>query len=689
MGAFLVRKMERKNKLKIGYVIKGYLTFPVVTAALFLALGILFMFISTTAGIVTLIIFAVYTAFTIVFVFINYKRLKDGLIRFARSYENAERQMIADFPMPYAITDIKGDILLCNANFSKFYSPEDEQINICDLFREITPEMLDFEEKFTDISILYDARNYRVNIRKLKIDRRIIDKKIAIPPRNDLNLYAVYLFDETEIVNMMQLTKEEEMVVASIYIDNYEETIEQATDVKKSLIVAMVDRAINKYFQDIGGIVRKMEKDRYFAIFKHKYLGKFQRDKFEILDIIRAIDSGTEIPITLSIGLGVGDDYLQNSENARLALELALGRGGDQAIIRDNERIYYYGGKTKQAEKNTKVKARVKATALKEIFGSVDKVVIMSHKVCDIDGFGAAMGIYRAAKMLGKSAYVVLNDLNNSVKPILDSFKADEDYKQAFIKSTDAKDYVDDNTALIIVDVNSVDRFECPELIDLTNTIVLIDHHRQGLEQLAKVSLLYQEPSASSASEMVTELLRYISGGVKLKKIEAEALFAGMLIDTDYFAKNTGVRTFEAAADLKKYGIDISKIKSLFNDSFAEMIAKASAMRTTKMLGEKYAIAVCKPDGLDNPTIVAAQVANELLSVNEVKASFVLINIDGIIYISARSENDVNVQLVMERMGGGGHLNIAGAQIKDSTIAESRKNLIITIRKMIEEGTLS
>ena len=680
--------MEKKNKLKIGYVIKGYLAFPIVTAALLLVLGIIFMFVSTTAGITTLVIFALYTLMSIFFIVLNYRRLKDGLIKFARSYENSERQMIADFPLPYVITDIKGDILLCNANFSKFYTPDDGQTNICELFHEITPEILDFEEKFIDVSIVYDARNYRVNIRKLNIDRRIIDRKIAIPPRNDLNLYAIYLFDETEIVNMMQQTKEEEMVVASIYIDNYEETIEQATDVKKSLIIAMVDRDINKYFQDIGGIVRKMEKDRYFVVFKHKYLSKFQRDKFEILDNIRKIDSGTEIPITLSIGIGVGEDYLQNSENARLALELALGRGGDQAIVRDNERIYYYGGKTKQAEKNTKVKARVKATALKELLGSVDKVVIMSHKVCDIDGFGAAMGIYRVAKTLGKSAYVVLNDLNNSVKPVLDAFKEDEDYKQAFIRNTEAEDYVDDNTALVIVDVNSVERFECPDLVDLTNTIVLIDHHRQGLEQLAKVSLLYQEPSASSASEMVTELLRYISGGIKLKKIEAEALFGGMLIDTDYFAKNTGVRTFEAAAELKKYGIDITKIRSFFNDSFAEMIAKSTAMRSTKVFAEKYAISVCKPDGLDNPTIVAAQVANELLNVTEIKASFVLINIEGTIYISARSENDVNVQLVMERMGGGGHLNIAGAQIKNSTLAETRKNLIITIRKMVEEGTL-
>lgn len=680
--------MEKQNKLKIGYVIKGYMTLPIVTAALLLALGIIFMFVSTAAGIITLIVFAVYVVITIFFVLINQRRLQDGLIRFARSYENLERDMIADFPLPYAVTDGEGDILVFNANFSKFYTPEDGETNICNLFHEITPELLKFEGKFTDIAIYYDSRNYRVNIRKLKVDRHIIDKKIAIPPRSDLNLYAIYLFDETEIVNMMQHTKEEEMVVASIYVDNYEETVEQAADVKRSFIVAMIDRDINKYFQDVGGIVRKMEKDRYFVVFKHRYLAKFQRDKFEILDNIKKIDTGTEIPVTLSIGIGVGDDYLQNSENARLALELALGRGGDQAIIRDDERIYYYGGKTKQAEKNTKVKARVKATALKELLGSVDRVVIMSHKVCDMDGFGAAMGIYRAAKNLGKNAYIVLNNLNNSVKPILDSFREDEEYKQAFIRNTDAEDYVDKNTALIIVDVNSVERFECPDLVELTDTVVLIDHHRQGLDQLAKVSLLYQEPSASSASEMVTELLRYISGGIKLKKIEAEALFAGMLIDTDYFAKNTGIRTFEAAAYLKKYGIDISRIRSLFNDSYAEMIAKANAMRTTKMFGGKYAIAVCKPDGLDNPTIVAAQVANELLKVIEVKASFVLVDVDGVIYISARSNNDVNVQLVMERMGGGGHINIAGAQVKDSTMAETRKNLILTIKNMIEEGIL-
>lgn len=680
--------MNQGKKIKIGYVIKGYFALPIATAALLLVLGIIFIFVAPTAGIITLIIFGVYTALTIFLIIINERRLVNGLIRFARSYENAQSEMMDDFPLPYAITDIKGDIVVYNKNFARFYTPDDGIENLCDLFHEITPDMLTFDGPFTDIAIVYDARNYRVNIRKLNIEKNILDSKIARLPRNDLNVYAVYLFDETEIVNMMHQAKAEEMVVASIYIDNYEESVEQAPDVKKSLIVAMVDRDINKYFTDVDGIVRKMEKDRYFVVFKHKYLSKFQRDRFELLDKVKVIDTGTEIPVTLSIGIGVGTDYLQNAESARLALELSLGRGGDQAIIRDGEKIYYYGGKTKQVEKNTRVKARVKSIALKELLNSVDKVVIMSHKVCDIDGFGSAMGIYRAAKSLGKSAYVVLNNLNNSVRPIQESFKADEEYKQAFIRSTEAENYVDQNTALIIVDVNSVERFECPELIDLTDTVVVIDHHRQGLDQIEKISLLYQEPSASSASEMVSEILRYISGGVKLKKVEAEALYAGILIDTDNFAKNTGVRTFEAAAYLKKYGIDIAKIKSWFNDSLDEMVAKADAIRTTQMLGGKYAIAVCQPDDLDNPTIVAAQVANELLKVNEIKGSFVLVDIDGTIYISARSMDEVNVQLVMERMGGGGHLNIAGAQIKDSTIEDTKKKLIFTIKKMIEEEIL-
>ena len=499
--------------------------------------------------------------------------------------------------------------------------------------------------------------------------------------------YDGYLFDETEIVRMVRKGVEEQTVVGSIYIDNYDETLEHSTDVKLSLVVAMVDRAVVSYFQNVEGVVRKLDKDRYFVAFKRRFLPVLQRSKFDLLDEVKKIETDSEMPVTLSIGIGVGADLTRNSENARQALELALGRGGDQAVVRDGERIYYYGGKTKQAEKNSRVKARVKAVALKEIILNHDKVVVMGHKVCDIDCLGAAIGIYRAAKTLGKKAYIVLNELANTVTPILDRIEEDPEYDGMFIYASAAPEYVDASTALVIVDVNKPDYFECPELIHRTKTIVLIDHHLQSGEKLETISLLHHEPTASSASEMVSELPQYI-GDVKMKKVEAEALYAGILLDTNNFSKNTGVRTFEAAAYLRKNGVDVARVKELFNDSMEDFKAKAETVRSAEIVEGRYAMAVCPTANIDNPTIVAAQVANELLDVSGIVGSFVLADINGRVYISARSKGDVNVQLAMERMGGGGHMNTAGAQIENSSIEDTKKKLNLTIKKLIEEGIL-
>ncbi len=676
-------KENGRIKIKIGYVLKGYVVYLCVIGILFLGLCIGLFFVNTKAALISLMAFVVFAVATAIFFSVNNKRLADGLIKFARNYESMERELIADFPMAYAVTDMEGEIILYNDYFGRLYDESPDAENLCDVFRELVPEDLKFEGVTHNISVIYDKRNYRLHIKKLPIDYNLLEERLVILPKIEDFLYTVYLFDETEIVNMVRKGLENQLVVGSIYIDNYEETLEQAADVKKSLIVAMVDRAVSNYFQNVGGIVRKMEKDRYFVAFKRKYISNFQRDKFDVLDEVKSIDTGTEIPVTLSIGIGIGEDYAKNAESARLALELALGRGGDQAVVRDGERIYYYGGKTKQVEKNSRVKARIKAIALRDVLMSKERVVIMGHKNSDVDSFGAAIGVYRAALTLGKKAYVILNDLSNNVEPVLQYFNEDPSYDKAFISPEEAENYVDNNTALVVVDVNKPDYFECPELVYRTKTIVIIDHHLQSGDKVDELALLYHEPTASSACEMVAEILQYISDEVKLKKIEAEAMYAGMLIDTNYFAKNTGVRTFEAAAFLRKNGVDVAKVKSMFNDSLEDVKAKAETVRTTEVIDGRFAIALCPSPN----TVVAAQVANELLDVSGIVGSFVLADINGKIYISARSTGDVNVQLVMERMGGGGHLNTAGVQLIGE-VEDVKKKVKLTIRKMIEEGAL-
>ncbi|MBR5931789.1 MAG: DHH family phosphoesterase [Lachnospiraceae bacterium] len=680
---------KKPKKIKIGYLLKGYVVFAIILGVVFLGLCVGLFFIDMkAAGIAFAVLVAMAIATVLFFHYVN-KRLAEGLIKFARNYENLEREMISDFPIPYAITDMTGDILIYNDYFSRLYSDTPGSNNLCDVFHELEAKDLVFEGITKNISVVYDNRDYRLHIKKLLVDNELLEEKLIILPRKELFVYTVYLFDETEIVNMVRKGIEEQMVIGSIYIDNYEETLEQETDVKKSFIIAMIDRAVSNYFQNTGGVVRKTETDRYFVIFKRKYLASFQRDKFDLLDEVKSIETDSGIPVTLSIGIGVGEDYLKNNESARLALELALGRGGDQAVVRDGERVYYYGGKTKQVEKNSRVKARIKAMALREVLVNQDRVVIMGHKNCDIDSFGAAIGIYRAARTLGKRAYIVIDMPTSSIQPILPFFLEDPEYKEVFLSPAEAGNYVNDNAALVVVDVNKPDYFECPELVYKTKTVIIIDHHLQSGDKIDNLALLHHEPTASSASEMVSEILQYIADDVKLKKIEAESLYAGMLIDTNHFSKNTGVRTFEAAAFLRKNGVDVARVKMMFNDSMEEAIAKAETIRTAEVVEGKFAIVVCPSEHLDNPAVVAAQVANDLLDVRGIEGSFALADIGGRVYISARSTGNVNVQLIMERMGGGGHLNTAGAQIAGSSVDEVKKQVKLTIRKMIEEGVLS
>ena len=680
---------DKKIKIKMGNVLKGYRVFPIIFGVIFLALTIILIFVDKKAALIAAIAFALYVIALVIFQLINNRKLMNGLVEFVNGYENVQNELISEFPIPYALLDYNGTIILSNSRFSKFYGGSAGEENIVELFKELKEDDLVFEGRENNISIVYDSRNFRLNIQKVKIPNELLQDSLFVVARKAGYLLAAYMFDETEIVNMMKQGVEQQMVIGSLYVDNYQDVIGNAQDVSKSLIIAQIDRTINDYFSRVEGVVTKIEKDRYFVVFKRKYLSQMQRNKFDILDEVKGLTPDEEMKFTISMGIGVGENYSKDYEYATLALELALGRGGDQVVVKEGERVYFYGGKTKQAEKNTRVKARVNALSLREIIKSHDHVVVMGHKMSDVDSFGAAIGIYKAAKSLGKRAHIVLNELNNAVQPVLERFMDLEEYAEGvFVSNDEAHKYVNKETVLVIVDVNKPDIFECPELVNMTNTVVLIDHHLQSGDRVDNLVLSYTEPTASSACEMVAEMLQYISDDVKLTKTEAEAMYAGILIDTDYFTKNTGVRTFEAAAYLRKSGIDVGMVNGLFRDSLEDVKIKAEAIRNAELIEEGYAYAVVNADESINPQIVAAKVANELLNAKGVKASFAMTDYNGKVFISARSIGDINVQLVMERMGGGGHMNIAGAQLKGSNIEDATKKLKLTVRKMIEEGNL-
>ena len=504
------------------------------------------------------------------------------------------------------------------------------------------------------------------------------------------SLIALYLFDETAVRLAIQEVDDQSVVIGFIYMDNYEEALDSVEDVRRSLLTALIDRKVNKYISSIDGICSKIEKDKYLIILRKKSLRQLQEAHFELLSDVKTVNIGNEMAITLSIGIGMdGLTYAQNYEFARNAIDLALGRGGDQAVIKMPDNIIYYGGKTQQVEKSTRVKARVKAQAMKEIISAKDTVFIMGHRIGDIDCFGAAVGVFRISTTLGREAHIVLNDISTSLAPIVDLFRNNPEYPpDMFYTSAQAVEKVTDNSSLVVVDVNKPSITECPELLRLCKSIIVLDHHRQGTETIENATLSYIEAYASSTCEMVSEILQYIDDNIKIRQEEADALYAGIVIDTNNFQSKTGVRTFEAAAFLRRCGTDVTRVRKLFREDALEYKAKADAVSQAEIYRNTYAISICPGQGIQSPTIVGAQAANELLNIKGVKASFVLTEYQNQIFISARSIDEVNVQIVMEHLGGGGHMNIAGCQMQDVTLAEAIGVLKHTIDTMISDGEL-
>ena len=426
------------------------------------------------------------------------------------------------------------------------------------------------------------------------------------------------------------------------------------------------------------------------VILRKKAVSLLKENKFDLLSDVKTINIGNEMAVTISIGIGLdGLSYAQNYEFARNAIDLALGRGGDQAVVKTPDNTIYFGGKSQQVEKNTRVKARVKAQALREIISSKDQVIIMGHRIPDADSFGAAVGIYRIARMLERRAHIVLNEAGTSIKSMTDLFRENENYPgDMLINSQQAMEYAGNNTVLVVVDVNKPSITECPELLRICKSIVVFDHHRQGTEVVENATLSYVEAYASSTCEMVSEILQYIGESIRITSEEADCMYSGIMIDTNNFMSKTGVRTFEAAAFLRRNGADVTRVRKMFREDAVEYKAKADAVSQAEIYRNAYAISTCTSDDIQSPTVVGAQAANELLNIRGVKASFILTEYQNQIYVSARSIDEVNVQIIMEKMGGGGHLNIAGCQLNGVSISEGIGILKATLDKMIEDGDL-
>lgn len=679
-----------RQDVKLKGKLKGYTQTPLVLTALFGAMDVWMYVLNIKAGILGSVFVGIYF-FVMLFVYWRNKPiLMNELIDFATQYGTVQKRLLNEFEVPYAVMDATGKLLWMNRQFEALSEKnKGYHKSITTIFPQITRELMEKEDEL-ELVVEREECVYRASVHKIHFTDILHESSSIELTEKVQYLQVIYLFDETQLTRYRIENQEMQMVPALVYIDNYDEVLDTVEEVKKSLLVALVDRKVTKFFASIDGLVKKTENDKYFVVFQHKYLEKMEEEKFSLLEDVKSIKVGNEMSVTLSMGIGyVGNDYTKNYEYSRMAIDLALGRGGDQVVVKTRDKISYFGGSNRQVDKSTRVKARVKALALREIMITRDKFFVMGHKIADIDSFGAAIGIYCAARQLGKKAQIVIDEVNTTLRPLKECFKPENGYPDdMFIPSQLALDEIDFHTALIVVDTNRPSYTECPSLLNRAKTIVVFDHHRQCEDVVKNAVLSYTEPYASSTCEMIAEVLQYFDEDIKLSTQEADAIYAGILIDTNNFVSKTGVRTFEAAAYLRRCGAEVTRVRKMLRNDMDAYKARAEAVRHAEVFHNMFAISVCPADNIESPTVACAQAANELLNIIGIKASFVLTEYHDRIYISARSIDEINVQLVMERLGGGGHMNSAGAQLTGCTLEDAKRTIENTLDEMIREGDI-
>ena len=683
-----------KHKVKVRGRIKAFMWTSLLLGILLAILNIYIYMLEVRAGIIVTGFLLIYIAVDVIYFVNSSHRIVYELVNFATSYGQVQKQLLKNLDIPYAVLDETGRLIWVNSSFEKLVGKgQDYKKSITSIFPSITKDKLpgndvDFSEN--EFEIKYNSGDYLVKLKKIPL-KEMMDVNNLVETDEDYEgfLIAFYLYDNTALKIALHEIDDQSLAVALIYIDNYEEALESVEEVRRSLLTALIERKINKYMSSLDGITKKIEKDKYMVILRKNCIKRLKELKFDLLEDVKTVNIGNEMAVTLSIGVGLdGLTYAQTYEFARAAIDMALGRGGDQAVLKTPDQLLYYGGKSQQVEKNTRVKARVKAHALMEIINNKDQVFIMGHRLGDVDSFGASVGVYRMAATLEKKAHIVLNDVTSSMKPLVDLFANNPEYEGMIVTSSEALSEIGNNAVLVIVDVNKPSITECPELIGKSKSIVVLDHHRQSAEIVENATLSYVEPYASSTCEMVSEILQYTSDNVKIKADEADSMYSGIMVDTDNFAQKAGVRTFEAAAFLRRNGADVTRVRKLFREDANDYKARADAVSQAEIYMDAYAISICDAENCSSPTVVGAQAANELLNIKGVKASFVFTYYNNQVYISARSIDELNVQIVMEKLGGGGHMSIAGAQLPDTTVMDAIVLLKDTLSEMIKEGEI-
>ena len=588
--------------------------------------------------------------------------------------ELSKRTML-DFPVAFCIVNDYGKIQWNNEKMASVLSMD----NLIDMDIE-TITNIDIEELLPMEEDELREYDYTTNTRHYKI------RTIDISKNEKTKRYAMYFFDNNFEYELVEKYNDIKPVILLIQVDNFDEVISSVPDDFRALLEVDVERMIRFWLEKKDGVFTKTSKDKYFCIFREPMLKIAQEEKFNILDEIREIDFTNSIQVTLSIGLSTYDTSLVKTyKNASDSLDMALGRGGDQAVCKTGEKTIFYGGKSKTIEKKTRVRARVVAHAMRDLFLNADNILIMGHSYPDLDSLGSCMGVLAIARLLEKKANIILEKSNESIEVLYDKIIKNETYEEFFINHSKADSLIGENTVLVVVDTHRGSISEYPQIIDKIDNIMMIDHHRRGLEFLDKAVLTYHETYVSSASEMVTELIQYVKENAKIDVITAESLLSGITLDTKNFAFKTGVRTFEAAAFLRKNGADPIEVKKYFQGDYDSFLLRANCIQNAKIIDEKVAIS-SYGSKVDTPSLIASQIADELLNIRGVQASFVIIEgNNNSIQVSARSLEKINVQVIMEKLGGGGHIDMAATQIKNSNLEDVIELVEQTVKSYLEE----
>ena len=617
--------------------------------------------------------------------FANNKRkseISETLQDLTLTVDSAAKSSLINSPFPLVIMETDGNIIWKSSKFVSEFNHLDINSYLDDITYELKDEIFNNKDKSKDNTIL---KEIEIGKQTYQVVGKFVNSKNKDKKNKKNYTIILYFIDKTESIKLQKEYNDSKTCVGIIMVDNYEETMQTLEAEEKPQMTAEIDKCIFEWANETNGIVIKQDRDRYVYLFEQRYLEKVKEDKFSILDKIKEIDNREKIQFTLSIAISnEGDTDKDKYKSVQAAMDIVLGRGGDQAVIRENDIYKFFGGRAQEVEKRTKVKARIVAHALENLIKESSKVMIMGHGNPDIDAMGSALGIYRLVKSLGKKGYIINSQISSSIENFKESLLKDEEYEDALINKEVALENIDEDTVLIIVDTHKRNFVEAPELLDKCQKIVVIDHHRRSADFIENATLTFQEVYASSAAELVTELLQYVEVNVDLQTIEAESLYAGIMMDTKNFTFKTGVRTFEAAAYLRRCGVDIIKVKKWFQSDLKSFNKIADIVKKAEIVNETIAISTYKEKTKD-ASLICAKAADELLTISDITASFVLGNLGDKICISGRSIGDINVQVILEKLGGGGHITLAGAQVEGMTMEEVKQELIIRINEYFTE----